>query len=153
MSATSRILRSATTLIVAATLAGCVAQYRNHGYVPAEDDLSGIIVGVDTRDSIAETLGTPSSAGVIDEGTYYYVSKRVRHYGFQAPEIVDRQVVAISFDSRGVVRNIERFTLEDGQVVPLTQRVTDNNVRNTTLLRQLLGNLGRFDASTVLGDE
>ena len=40
--------------------AGCSAQYRNHGYVPSEEDLAEVVIGVDTRDSVAETLGAPT---------------------------------------------------------------------------------------------
>jgi outer membrane protein assembly factor BamE (lipoprotein component of BamABCDE complex) len=87
---------------------------------------------------------------VLTDTDYYYVSQQVRQFGFMAPQVLDRQVVAVSFDGAGVVRNIERFTLEDGRIVPLTQRVTDNTVQNTTFLRQLMGNLGRFDADTFL---
>ncbi|SEP55376.1 outer membrane protein assembly factor BamE [Thalassovita taeanensis] len=127
------------------TIAGCTALYRNHGYVPQEQDLAEIIVGVDTRDSVAENVGTPSTGGVLNDSGYYYVQSRVRHYSFTRPEVVDRQVLAISFDSRGVVSNIERFTLEDGQVVPLTRRVTNSGVSNKGFLRQLLGNIGNFN--------
>jgi hypothetical protein len=31
--------------------------------------------------------------------------------------------------------------------------VTDSNVRNPTFLRQLMGNLGNFDAGTVFGSD
>ena len=40
-----------------------------------------------------------------------------------------REIVAITFDDSGVVRNIERFGLEDGNVVALSRRVTDSNVQ------------------------
>lgn len=131
-------------------IAGCSAQYRNHGYVPVEDDLSNIVVGVDTRDSVAETIGAPSTGGVLKDSGYYYVQSRVRHYAYRAPEVVERQVVAISFDKRGVVRNIERFGLEDGNVITLERRVTDASVQDKSFLRQLLGNLGRFSASDFI---
>ena len=52
--------------------------------------------------------------------------------------------MAISFDSRGRVANIERFGLERGQVIPLERRITDNGESDRTFLRQLLGNLGRI---------
>jgi len=51
-----------------------------------------------------------------------------------------------------VVRNIERFGLERGQVVTLSRRVTDDNIADTTFIRQLMGNLGRFNAGDFLGE-
>ncbi|MBA86058.1 outer membrane protein assembly factor BamE [Thalassobius sp. S69A] len=135
---------AAGVLLIAA---GCSTQYRNHGYVPLEEDLANIVVGVDTRDSVAESVGTPSTGGILDDSGYYYVYSRVRHFGMFEPKVIEREVLAITFDTRGVVANIERFGLEDGNVVPLSRRVTSSSVANKSFLRQLLGNLGRFTAS------
>ncbi|SFA77089.1 Beta-barrel assembly machine subunit BamE [Poseidonocella pacifica] len=152
MAGRTRGLRIALGFGAALMLSACVAQYRNHGYVPADEALAAVNLG-QSRASVIATLGSPTAAAPQDEDGIFYASSRVRHFGFLAPEIIDRQVVVISFGSSGGVSNVERFTLEDGRIVPLTRRVTDNTVRNTTFLRQLLGNLGRFDAGTILGEE
>lgn len=128
-------------------LAGCSAQYRNHGYVPPQEELANIVVGVDSRDSIAESIGTPTTSGVLNDSGYYYVRSKVRHYAYRAPEEIEREVVAITFDKRGVVRNIERFGLQDGRVVVLDRRVTSSSIADKSFIRQLLGNIGRFTAS------
>ncbi|MEM9436891.1 MAG: outer membrane protein assembly factor BamE [Pseudomonadota bacterium] len=135
-----------------ALLSACSATFRDHGYAPTDAELDEIIVGVDTRATVEDTLGRPSTSGVLTESAFYYLSDRRRHFAYREPEVVDRQLVAVSFDGDGVVANIERFTLEDGRVVPLSRRVTDSSVENTTFIRQLLGNLGRFNPGTILGE-
>lgn len=154
MSATASTLKSACRALLAglivAAAAACASVYRNHGYVPSEAELAAIRVGVDTRDTVAQAVGTPGASGVLDGSGYYYVASRVRHYGAREPQVVSRELVAISFDQRGVVRNIERYGLERGQVVQLSRRVTSSNVEDKTFLRQLIGNLGRFNPGTVL---
>ncbi|PRY26628.1 Beta-barrel assembly machine subunit BamE [Aliiruegeria haliotis] len=145
--------RVTRALIVGAALAAataCTPLYDNHGYTPSDADLAQIKVGVDTRESVAETVGSPSASGVLRDSGYYYVSQRVRTYTYQAPEVIERQVVAISFNSRGVVTNIERFGLQDGNVVALSRRVTDSNVQGVGFLRQLMGNVGRFNLGSNL---
>jgi len=144
------ISRVALWGVVVLSLSACTAVYRNHGYIPPQEELAEITVGVDTRDSVAEAVGPPSSSGVLDSSGYYYVATRMRHYGPRAPQVVSRELLAISFDQSGVVRNIERFGLEDGQVIPLDRRVTSSSVEDKTFLRQLLGNLGRFNPGAVL---
>ena len=74
---------------------------------------------------------------------------RVREYTYRHPEIVDRQLVAISFDSDGFVSNIERFGLEDGRVIALNRRVTDVAVESPGLIRQLLGSIGNITADDL----
>lgn len=131
-------------------LAACAPVYRNHGYVPTEDELAEIVVGVDTRATVNEVIGPPSAGGVLQGGDYYYVRSREKHVGMFEPKVIDRQVLAISFDDKDVVRNIERFGLEQGRIVPLTRRVTSSSVEGKGFLRQLLGNIGAFNPGAFL---
>lgn len=131
-------------------LGACAPQYENHGYVPPEDQLEQVVVGSDTKETVAAKIGVPTSAGVLNDDSYYYVKMRKRALGFLAPKEIDREVVAISFSESGVVQNVERFGLEQGQVVPLSRRVTSSAVQDKSFLRQLMGNLGRF-SSTAFG--
>jgi len=138
------MVRGSALVLLVFGLTACVADYRNHGHVPSEEELAEIKVGVDTRDSVSESVGVPSSSGVLDQSGYYYVATRMKHYGLKAPQIVERQLVAISFDTRGVVNGVERFSLQDGRVIPLERRVTSSSTSGKTFLRQLIGNLGNF---------
>jgi len=141
--------------IAAAVLMGAVACtpiVRNHGYIPLQEDLALIQVGVDTRESVVASVGPPTAGGVLDGSGFYYVSSKFRHFGAFEPEEVEREVLAISFTESGTVSNIERFGLEDGRVVVLSRRVTDNGVRDSTFIRQLLGSIGRFNAGDFLGE-
>jgi outer membrane protein assembly factor BamE (lipoprotein component of BamABCDE complex) len=135
--------------LLALGLSACAPQYRNHGYVPLQEDLDQIVIGVDTVASIEETLGSSASGSVLNDNAIYYVRSQVREFAMLEPEVVERQVVAISFDSAGVVQNIERFGLEKGQVVPLARRVTSSGVTDKTFLRQLLGSIGQFGTGGV----
>ncbi len=129
--------------LIALSLAACTPTFRNHGYIPPEEDLQELVVGIDTRASVEDVIGTPTAGGVLEGGNYFYVRSTVRTFGPRRPQVVDRQVLAISFDESGVLSNIESFGLEDGRVVTLSRRVTDSNVSNVNFLRQLLGNIGR----------
>ena len=148
---------SGVRLVVAvfgiAALASCSPTFRNHGYIPLEEDLQNLVVGVDTRDTVASSVGRPGVAGVLDDSGWYYVRSRYRNYAYQPAVEVDRQILAISFDETGVVQNIERFGLERGQVVTLSRRVTTENTQGVGFLRQAFGNLGRISAGDFLGGD
>lgn len=145
--------RAGRWLAIGAVVAvvGCSPVYRNHGYMPTEEDLTEITVGVDTRATVDETIGAPSAGGLLEGGDYYYVRSRVKHFGMLEPKEIERQVLAISFDDKGVVRNIERFGLENGRVVPLARRVTSSSVEGKGFLRQLLGNIDALNPANLLG--
>ena len=150
MAPTRSALRLTVLAVLCVALAACSATFRNHGYMPLEEDLAGIIVGVDTRDSVEGTIGKPGVSGIVDASGWYYVRSTVRNFAWQAPEEIDREVLAISFSPTGTVTNIERFGLEEGRVVRLSRRVTDSNTQGIGFLRQAFGNLGRFDAGQLL---
>ena len=139
-----KAMRWSGVVFLCLAISACGGRYRDHGYIPPPEDLEQIVVGIDTRASVEETLGSASSSSIANDGGIYFVRSRIRTFAMLAPEVVEREVLAISFDAGGVVSNVETFGLERGQVVPLTRRVTSSGVRDTTFLRQLLGNLGRF---------
>ncbi len=145
-----KAVRIAIVAVAVLSMSACTTRYRNHGYVPTDEELAEIVVGVDTRDSVIEAVGPPSSLGVLNESGYYYISSRVQFYGARAPKTIDRQLVAISFSNSGVVQNIERFGLENGNVIAFERRVTNPSVENNGFLRQLLGNIGNFDPSGLI---
>ena len=148
MFGTEYSLKTACMAIVLAlmtALAGCTALYQNHGYVPPDEDLLQLVPGVDTRTTVDDVIGAPSVAGVLSGGDYYYVRSRVKTYGMRRPEVVDRQVLAISFDTRDVIANIERFDLQDGRAVPISRRVTDSSVEGKGFLKSIMGNFGNIN--------
>jgi outer membrane protein assembly factor BamE (lipoprotein component of BamABCDE complex) len=140
-------------VLVLCVAAACTPVFRNHGYVPAEDELAQLEVGRDTRDSVEVAVGRPSAAGLLNDEGWYYVQSRYRLAGPRAPREIERQVVAISFDEGGTVTNIERFGLEDGRVITLSRRVTETNIKGASLIRQLLRNFGRINPGDFLRRE
>ncbi|MEY4306389.1 MAG: hypothetical protein RIT52_2564 [Pseudomonadota bacterium] len=131
-------------------LASCAAVYQNHGYVPTDEELALIEVGSDNRETVEATLGRPSSQGLLNDVGWFYVQSRWKHFGAMQPKEIDRQVVSITFTEDGVVENIERFGLEKGQVVAISRRVTDSNIKGMGFLKQLLGNIGRLRADQFI---
>ncbi len=150
MSRIAAILRLVCAAGLVALAAGCSNIDRTHGYVPPDSDLNQLVIGVDTRETVAEVIGRPSAAGILDAGGWYYVKSKFRAYGFRARREISREVVAVSFDGNGVVENIERFGLEDGRVITISRRVTDSNIKGVSFLRQLFGSFGNFTADQLL---
>ena len=138
-------------LVLGTALAACAPTTRIHGYVPSETDIAGITPGVDDIYSVEETLGRPSSSGLLQEGSWYYVQSTVSTLAFNAPKVVDRTIVAVQFDDNGIVTGIDRYGIEDGRVINLTTRTTDTGGRQMGVLEQLFGNLLNIDPASLAG--
>lgn len=150
--ATIRALRFGLVGVLMVVVAACSTIYRNHGYVPTEDELATLEVGKDTRETVTEKVGRPTASGLLNDVGWFYVQSRFAYRGAFEPREIDRQVVAITFSDAGTVQNIERFGLERGKVVPLSRRVTETNVKGLGIIRQLLGSFGRIAPGVITGD-
>ncbi|WP_044006583.1 outer membrane protein assembly factor BamE [Jannaschia sp. CCS1] len=146
----SMIRRAGFGLALVAGLAACSATYTNHGYVPPPELLSEISIGT-SREQVAEIAGSPGTGGVMRDEAWFYTQYRVRNFTYNAPDVIERDIVAISFSDAGRVTNIERFGLEDGQIVQLSRRVTESSVRDLGFFRSILSNFGRINLGDIGG--
>jgi outer membrane protein assembly factor BamE (lipoprotein component of BamABCDE complex) len=131
--------------LAAAGLAGCAATVDQRGNLPDKEKLAQIQPGATTRDEVVKILGTPSSTGVFDDKSWYYISRKTKQVSFLKPDVLDQQVYVINFDGRGVVANIDHKGLQDGRYIEPAPGATPAPGRELTFLEQVLGNVGRFN--------
>ena len=118
-------------LIGGLALGACVPQVSNHGY---------------RRDEVLQLLGSPSALTTFDGSAFYYVSQRTERMSFYQEEVVNRDVVSITFDELGTVAQVNRHGLEQAHEVSLVERETPTAGSELTALEQFIGNIGRFNA-------
>ncbi|VAW05641.1 Outer membrane beta-barrel assembly protein BamE [hydrothermal vent metagenome] len=145
-----KLVKATVLLLGFGMVSACAAQYQNHGYVPTETEVAELIVDVDTRATVDDVVGPPSTSGILGGGDYYYIRSRVKSFGMFRPKEIERQVLAISFNEDDTIANIERFGLEKGRIVPLSRRITDSSVVGDGFLRQMLNNLANFNPGQLL---
>lgn len=148
----ARVAKVGLVGVLLGVLTACSTLYRNHGYVPTDDELATVEVGVDTRETVTEKIGRPTASGLLNDVGWFYVQSRWAYRGAFEPREIDRQVVAITFAESGTVENIERFGLERGKVVPLSRRVTESSVKGLSVIQQLLGSIGRVTPGALAAD-
>ena len=139
---TGKMLAAAVLLTAAVA---CSPIHTYHGYVPPEHQLRNIVVGESGRAEVLEIAGPPLTRNDTYGESWFYVSSHFQKDGYKEVEEVDRQVVAISFDSEGVVSNVEKYELRDGRTVSISRRVTETNIGRLNFVDQLLRGLGRID--------
>lgn len=131
-------------LMLALAGTACAPTVEMRGNLPHPDVLSQIQVGKTSRDEVMTLLGTPSTTMTYGDETWHYISAKSEQVAFFEPKYVERRVVSVSFDPRGVVKVVSNHTLEDGQKVELVDRETPTAGKEMSVLEQLLGNVGRF---------
>ncbi len=134
-------------LALAATISACSSRIDQRGNLPDSDMLANVEVGHINKQGVQDVLGTPSSVGLFDGETWYYISERTEKTAFFSPVVLERKVIVIKFDDKGVVSAMNTLTLDDARQIEMVDRRTPTAGNEFGLLRQLFGNIGRFEGS------
>ena len=74
---------------------------------------------------------------------------RASRVAFLDPEILERKILVVRFDKQGVVQQVEHLDKQDGRDVQIVDRKTPTRGKELTILKQLLGNVGKFAGPEV----
>ena len=139
-------LRAAAILGVCALFAGCARPPVVSGNQLDDARLEQIQPGQHTRDDVYDILGSPSHRSAFRGNHWYYVSRTSEQTAFFQPEVIDQRLVVVSFDPDGMVQEVRMVTMDDTQEVTPVARETPTAGDDVTIMKQLFGNLGRFDS-------
>ncbi len=145
---TASMLALATTWVLAGLLSGCAGEVDTHGDMVQNERLSQIVPQVHRRDDVLAILGSPSTVSLLDGEAWYYIGDRRETLAFFKPEVLEREMVVVSFDPSGSVVSVDRTIAEDAPAIEVVERETPTNGSNLTMVEQFLGNLGRFNSQT-----
>jgi outer membrane protein assembly factor BamE (lipoprotein component of BamABCDE complex) len=140
-----KISLAAVTGLGLAALSACAPIIQQEGNVPDPDQVVQINPGVDDKNRVTQLLGTPSTISAFEDRTWYYISRRTEQRAFFDPNVVEQEVLAISFNQSNIVEDMKIYGLENGRMVAMNDKLTPTYGNDLTLMQQLLGNLGRFN--------
>lgn len=127
-------------------LVACTPTNDVRGNFVDADALITLKAGKHTRDNVREVLGSPSSIAMFEKETWLYIGKNTETRAFFKPEVLNRKIVVVKFDSKGVISEIKKLGLEDGKKVAVVDRTTPTKGKELTMFEQFIGNLGRFNS-------
>lgn len=116
------------------------------GHLPDPETMAEIKPGEDGRSDVINVLGSPSAQSNFDDRTWYYIGSKEQQIAFFEPEVLKRNVFAVTFDEGDTVESTRLYTKDDGNAIDPVARTTPTPGRDLTIMQQLLGNLGRFNA-------
>lgn len=128
-------------------LASCEPVVSMRGNAPKEPLLAQITVGEQNKEDVFRLLGSPSSQTMFEEETWLYISSVQKQNAFLRHDEEEREIVAITFDTEGKVKDIRRISKEDGLEIDVSSDETPTSGHSFGVLEQLFGNVGRFEKS------
>ncbi|MCJ7421127.1 outer membrane protein assembly factor BamE [Sphingomicrobium astaxanthinifaciens] len=128
--------------VATALLGGCAGIRSDQGYVYNQELTEAIAPGVDNRDSVKATLGTPSFVGQFDDKDWYYVSRRTDRFAFRQPRLTDQRVIRVRFDEFGNVAEVVETGPELAVAIDPSNDETPTLGREKSFFEELFGNIG-----------
>ena len=139
------IPRPAVLAILSALLVGaCTPITSYQGFQAVEANPKDVAVGVDTKSTVMERLGSPSAIAAFDPNTWFYVSQVSDNIAFRNANVRRRDIVAIAFNKDDEkVTSVNNYGLKDGHVIAFNRRQTPTRGRELSVLEQLIGTIGQ----------
>lgn len=132
---------SAAAFVIATAACAPVSSYSGFSAERNNIAIQDPQVGVDTRDTVEQRFGSPSTTAVFDQTAWYYVSQTQEQVAFYRPRITARQVMVVRFNG-DVVSAVEKYGMERGRLVAYDNHETPTRGRELGILEQLFGNIG-----------
>ena len=139
------MIRRAAALALAAALClgACTPTTSYQGFQAVEANPKDVKVGEDTKSTVLERLGSPSSVAALDPNTWFYITQISDTVAFRDAVVRRRNVIAIAFNKDDEkVASVNSYGLKDGHVISYNGRSTPTRGRELSWIEQILGNIG-----------
>ncbi len=135
-------------LSISVALGGCATKEYYYGYSFPIHDRQYLHIHKTTIGEVRQLMGSPTTESNFGNKVYYYVSQQQTRVAFLAPKVEQQRVLALTFDSKGVLSEIKDYTLNDALYVQFDEGDTRLKGSETHPLEQIMGNIGKFNAAS-----
>jgi outer membrane protein assembly factor BamE (lipoprotein component of BamABCDE complex) len=131
------VVRIAAVALLGSTLAACVGEEFQRGYLVDERAVNQVKKGM-SAEQVLESLGTPSTVSTVGNKNWYYISQVSRRsMQFMPEQVVDQRVTAVYFDKNLNVERVALYGIQDGKVFDFISRSTPSGGEEQSFLGQI----------------
>ena len=140
------MIRRAAALALACivTLGACTPTTSYQGFQAVEANPKDVKVGVDSKSTVLDRLGSPSAVAAFEPNQWFYITQVSDSVAFRHSLVRKRDIVSIAFNKEDEkVAAVNTYTLKDGHVVAINGRSTPTRGRELSFVEQILGTIGQ----------
>ena len=126
------------------TAAACTPTVNMRGNLVDNYKLAKIQKGVDTRTDVLQKIGSPTTVAPFDDSVWYYLGQTTEKRGIFDDQVISERTLVVTFTPDGIVQDIKDVKGKR-QDIPYVDRATPTSGNETTVMQQMLGNLGKFN--------
>jgi outer membrane protein assembly factor BamE (lipoprotein component of BamABCDE complex) len=109
------------------------------------DQLKELVPGTSTKADVTSLIGSPTQKATFDENSWLYITEVTRPRVGRTLGVLDQDVVVLTFDDRGVLTGVKKYTQDDAIPVAVASRTTPSPGTEASFMQQLIGNIGRYN--------
>jgi outer membrane protein assembly factor BamE (lipoprotein component of BamABCDE complex) len=126
-------------------ITACAPTVISRGNMVSDAKFSKITPLVSTKYDVNALWGPPTTVAPFDPNTWYYIGETTHELGILKKETVKRRVIEIKFSADDKVSSITPFNPDDEADVAMIQKRTPTAGAEPTVIRQFIGNIGKFN--------
>ena len=137
---------SPTIFVFASLLVSCTQPIEVHGNRISLKAFDNIEPGKTTEQQVLEQLGKPVITQDYGPKSWVYVESKSQKSVFSGKKILNRTVVRVSFNKKGIATSIDIIPYDKEFDPKIATRKTPTAGQEITVFQQLIGNFGRFES-------
>ena len=138
-----RFLGAGALLAMTLAAGGCAAIKENRGFIVDPTLTESVQPGIDNKQSVQGTLGTPTFTSQFGRETWYYIASTTSQKPFTTPKIREHTVLAIQFQPSGDVASSTFAGMEKVVHLHPDHDHTPTLGRERGFFQDLFGNIGQ----------
>ena len=143
----ARFLMGAALGLATIATGACTPLRSHQGYVIDKELVDSVQPGVDTRESVMQTLGRPTLTSQFNQGEWYYIARDTRNFAYSNPKVTTQTTLRVSFDAKGNVTSVNRTGAEQIARISPSGEKTPTLGRKRSIFDELFGNIGTVGAA------
>ncbi|HET6607373.1 MAG TPA: outer membrane protein assembly factor BamE [Rhodopila sp.] len=144
--AVRRLLLVCCLLVSACSWLAPPPQVRGNKVDP--EQLKELTPGTSTKADVTAVIGSPTASATFNDNKWLYISELTQPRIGRTLGELDQKVIELTFDDKGVLRDIHERGANDALPVSVIARTTPSPGTEASFMQQLLGNIGRFVPGT-----
>lgn len=125
---------------------GCGLEMYQSGDLPSQKRLNMIKPGYE-KSKVIDLLGEPTFTNKIGTDDFFVYSRiKKENRAFMEPKETERDLYVVSFNSKGIVQNMQHLTLDNANKIAFENTETKVTSKELSIMEQLVKNFGRYDA-------
>lgn len=127
----------------------CIKNFENKGYVFDNNFVSKIKIGKTSSKEVLDNMGDPSTKSFLKKETWFYISSKRESISFFSQKVTAQSIIRIEFEGEKV-SGLEKYYLKDINKLSLNKDSSIDNVNDTGILKQLIGNIGKYSTNSKI---